>query len=206
MDPPSVTHLLQVPYRTGRLVPEGNFRIGSLRGHRPRRRGSRTSRSASPSMLNPNTAALMASPGQIESQGDWSMKARPVPLSMEPQVGNGGGTPYPRNDNVDSASMAVPNCVVASTMIAADTLGTTHVRTMCRWPAPTQRADSTYGRSRMAKTALRTTRDVPGASSTPRTSVVLHKPGPRIATSDTSRTSAGNEIQTSTSRWNNRSN
>jgi hypothetical protein len=44
-------------------------------------------------MLNPKTAALMASPGQIDNQGDWSMNARPVPLSMAPQVGNGGGTP-----------------------------------------------------------------------------------------------------------------
>ena len=36
---------------------------------------------------------LMASPGQIDSQGDCSMNARPVPLSIDPQVGNGGGTP-----------------------------------------------------------------------------------------------------------------
>ena len=44
-------------------------------------------------MLKPKTAALMASPGQIDNHGDWSMNARPVPLSIEPQVGNGGGTP-----------------------------------------------------------------------------------------------------------------
>ena len=31
--------------------------------------------------------------GQTESQGDWSMNARPVPLNMLPQAGYGGGTP-----------------------------------------------------------------------------------------------------------------
>ncbi len=64
-----------------------------LSGQRPRMRGSNTSRRASPSMLNPNTAPLIASPGQIDSHGDCSMYARPVPLSIDPHVGNGGGTP-----------------------------------------------------------------------------------------------------------------
>src|SRR5262245_19658213 len=57
----------------------------------------------------------------------------------------------------------------------------------------------------MPSTALRTTRAVPGANRMPRTSVVLHNPGPTIATSDTSSTSAGNEIQTSTTRCTDRS-
>ena len=35
----------------------------------PRSRGSRTSRSASPSMLNPNTASEMAAPGNSAIQG-----------------------------------------------------------------------------------------------------------------------------------------
>ena len=38
----------------------------------------------------------------------------------------------------------------------------------CKWPAPMQLADSMYGRWRMPRTALRTTREVPGASRMPR--------------------------------------
>ena len=64
-----------------------------------------------------------------------------------------------------------------------------------------QLADSMYGRWRMPSTALRTTRDVPGASKIPRIAVMLQRPGPATATMLISSTSAGNEIQMSTSRW-----
>ena len=68
-----------------------------------------------------------------------------------------------------------------------------------------QLADSMYGRWRMPITALRTTREVPGASRMPRMNVTLQRPGPTTATRLISSTSAGNEIQMSTSRWTSRS-
>jgi hypothetical protein len=43
------------------------------RGQAPRRRGSSTSRSASPSMLNPKTASEIATPGQMAIQGARNM-------------------------------------------------------------------------------------------------------------------------------------
>jgi hypothetical protein len=45
----------------------------NVRYRAPRSRGSSRSRKASPNMLNPNTAALKATPGQIANQGAWYM-------------------------------------------------------------------------------------------------------------------------------------
>src|SRR6185436_9200304 len=90
----------------------------------PRRRGSKTSRSASPSMLKPNTASEMAAPGKSAIHGAWIMNERPEPAIIEPHDGYGGGTPKPRNESADSTRITVPRPMVASTMMVASTLGT----------------------------------------------------------------------------------
>src|SRR5215212_7328848 len=69
--------------------------------------GSRTSRKPSPSRLRPSTVKKMARPGKIESHGAvviWSRASD----SMLPQLGNGGRTPRPRNDNAASDKTALP--------------------------------------------------------------------------------------------------
>src|SRR5438128_6981336 len=53
----------------------------------PRKRGSRTSRSASPSMLKPKTASEMATAGQSAIHGAWYMNVRPEPESIAPHDG-----------------------------------------------------------------------------------------------------------------------
>src|SRR5439155_8035789 len=69
--------------------------------------GSRMSRRPSPSRLRPSTVRKMARPGKIESHGAvliWSRASD----SMLPQLGKGGRTPRPRNDNAASDNTALP--------------------------------------------------------------------------------------------------
>src|SRR5262245_40474582 len=51
------------------------------------------------------------------------MKERPLPDSIPPQVGAGGGTPRPRNARPDSARITKPTRVVNNTMMGGNTLG-----------------------------------------------------------------------------------
>src|SRR5205085_2377077 len=90
--------------------------------HEPRSRGSSTSRSASPSMLKPNTTTEIATPGQMAIQGALYMYVRPEPDSIEPHDGCGGGTPYPRNDSADSARITPPSPMVAATVLPSRTV------------------------------------------------------------------------------------
>src|SRR5216683_5166033 len=80
----------------------------SGRRQAPRKRGSSTSRSASPSMLNAKTASEIATPGHTAIHGARYMYVRPEPESIEPHDGYGGGTPKPRNDSADSARITPP--------------------------------------------------------------------------------------------------
>ncbi len=66
---------------------DGDEADGRLLAHEPRRRGSSVSRSASPSRLVPNTARLMARPGQITSHGAFSAYSAAAIESMRPQEG-----------------------------------------------------------------------------------------------------------------------
>src|SRR5262249_11284512 len=97
----------------------------------PRNRGSSTSRSASPSMLNPNTASEIATPGHTAIHGARNMYVRPEPDNIAPHDGYGGGTPKPRNDSADSARMTAPSPIVARMMMVATTFGS-RWRTMMR--------------------------------------------------------------------------
>ncbi len=58
--------------------------------------GSRTSRTASPNRLKPNTASVIATPGQIGTQGALSANSSAPPCSIRPQAAVGSWTPSPR--------------------------------------------------------------------------------------------------------------
>jgi hypothetical protein len=62
-------------------------RYARIRAVPPRRRGSSTSRNASPSMLKPKTGSEMAAPGQSAIHGAWYMNERPEPDSIAPHDG-----------------------------------------------------------------------------------------------------------------------
>ena len=83
--PPTPPSMARLPDRwDARRAKTGD---GCAPGQRPRSRGSSTSRSASPSMLKPNTASEIASPGQMAIHGARYMYERPEPESMAPQDG-----------------------------------------------------------------------------------------------------------------------
>src|SRR5262249_40677864 len=131
--------------------------------HRPivpqwRRRGSRMSRSASPSRLVPNTARLMATPGKITSQGAVRTYSAADSDSMRPHDGCGSGMPRPGNESEESVRMAGPSWAVASTISGASVLGSTWRTAMRNSLMPTARAASTYGISRSASVLERMTR------------------------------------------------
>src|SRR5438093_2710819 len=68
----TVIPLYSAPRNSSR-APRNSSRPSSGAHRAPRSLGSRTSRSASPSMLNPNTASEIATPGQIAIQGARNM-------------------------------------------------------------------------------------------------------------------------------------
>ena len=115
-----------------------------------------------------------------------------------PQGGLRGGAAGLLNGSTPSAALtaALKSSADRYTWVAA-TIGSNQASRY-------QLAVSTYGSWRMAITAPRTTRELPGASKTPRMIVTLQSPGPITATRLTSSTRAGKEIQMSISRWKSR--
>src|SRR3546814_16577200 len=77
-------------------------------------RGSRASRSPSPSRLKPNTTRKIATPGHTDIHGACVRKFLAV-LSMLPQRGSGGCWPSPRKDRLAWAMIAVAVVSVACT-------------------------------------------------------------------------------------------
>src|SRR6266540_468687 len=118
-------------------------------------------------MLKPNTARLMATPGQIAIQGALYMYERPEPLSISHHEGYGGGTPKPRKLKAASVRITVPRLMVAMMMIGAMMFGRMYRRMMRRWWAPTARAASTNCCSLAAMAALRMMRELLEAERTP---------------------------------------
>src|SRR5438309_741951 len=102
---------------------DGDEAHGRLAAHEPRRRGSSVSRSASPSRVVPNTARLMARPGQITSHGAFSAYSAAAIESMRPHEGYGSGMPSPRNESAASTRIEPPSCAVARTMNGPIVLG-----------------------------------------------------------------------------------
>src|SRR6059036_174441 len=79
----------------------------------PRRNfGSRASRSESPKRLKPNTARLMARPGNTAIHGAFSEYDGAEPESISPQDGVGSAVPRPRKLRDASVRMAPPSWAV----------------------------------------------------------------------------------------------
>ena len=87
------------------------------------------------------------------------MYVRPVPLSMLPQVGAGGGTPRPRNERPASVRITAPMRVVNSTITTGMTFGTMWRIRMCHVRAPIDCAAWVYMFSFTEITAPRTMRE-----------------------------------------------
>ena len=92
----------------------------------------------------PNTARLMAMAGKMARWGAWIRNCRPVPPSMPPQVGVGGGGPKPRKERLASTMIVLPNWTEAKMMMGAVTLGRMCWNTIRVPVAPTARAASMY--------------------------------------------------------------
>ena len=133
------------------------------------------------------------------------MNVRPLPDSMAPQVGAGGGTPRPRKDRPDSARMTVPTRVVSSTMMGAITFGNMWCHRIRGAAAPMDCAACTYMCSRTDTTDERTMREPPMPSSSPRVPMICGMPGPSTDTTTIRTTRSGKLIQASTKRCTSRS-
>ena len=81
------------------------------------------SRAASPNMLVPYTTVASASPGHSTVHGATNMNSRLRPLSMAPQLGNGGWIPKPRKLRLASARMIAGMRSVSRITAGARTLG-----------------------------------------------------------------------------------
>src|SRR5215213_3476486 len=92
-----------------RAGPERNAQVFDLEqwrcDHRCACRGSSTSRSPSPSKLNPRTARTMARPAANATCGEVKSTSWPSE-SIVPQSAVGGCTPSPRNDSAARSSSA----------------------------------------------------------------------------------------------------
>jgi hypothetical protein len=74
----------------------GPFGPWGQAAQRSRSLGSRTSHSASPNRLMPNTVSMIARPGKTAIQGAVEAYSSAPPCSISPQAGTGSCTPSPR--------------------------------------------------------------------------------------------------------------
>src|SRR5690606_18827849 len=109
-----------------------------------RKRGSSTSRSASPNRLNESTATLIATPGTIDVH-QASTQTERVSFNIVPRLGGlSDAMLSPRKLSAASARMAFPIWMLATTMIGAKTLGSTWRSMMRTEPLPIDSAASMY--------------------------------------------------------------
>ena len=109
---------------------ERNGEIANRQHVSPRRqdsrnRGSRRSRSASPTRFSENAVSTIIMPGKNSSHDARVMKVRDS-ASMLPQLGMSGGAPSPRK-----SSDAAPSCAKANTKLACTSSGETRFGRMC---------------------------------------------------------------------------
>src|SRR5919201_3795991 len=110
-------------------------------------RGSRKSRSASPTRLSASTMTKIARPGSSTTCGLRITNCRPV-ASMLPQSAVGGCVPRPRNDRPAVARIFAPTSRLKATITGDSRWGRTWRRRMTGSVAPSARAASTNSRSR----------------------------------------------------------
>src|SRR3954465_7735732 len=77
------------------------------------------------------------------------------------------GSPRPRNDRVDSDTMALPTARVVLTNTSGSTDGRTGLTMTCPWPPPSALARSMYGRASTDRVWARTSRAPVGQDTTP---------------------------------------
>src|SRR5690606_13296713 len=92
--------------------------------HQRPARGSRASRSPSPTRLKASTVITIARPGKVATLQAPIRLARPTE-TMYPQEGEGGWTPSPRKERPASSTIVLPIPRVAATITGASTFGTT---------------------------------------------------------------------------------
>ena len=125
--------------------------------NRVRCRGSRTSRTPSPSRLKANTVTRIARPGntpihQAVVRKPWAS------YSMRPQEGSGGCTPSPRNDRAASDRIAKANEIDVCTTTGPEIFGSTWPNRMRGVDTPIVRAACTNCVSRTRRVSARATR------------------------------------------------
>src|ERR1019366_3517284 len=136
------------------------------RGHNWRaRRGSRASRSPSPSRLIASTVSASKMPGNRMMWNATATKLRPSAI-MLPQLGICAGTPTPRNDSADSMSTADAAMKVACTTSGAVMFGSTWRHRISGSRVPIACAASTKSCSRSVSASERTRRTTRGTSGT----------------------------------------
>src|SRR5207244_978900 len=124
-----------------------------------RARGSRASRSPSPTRLKASVVANRKSPGKtIIHQA--TVKIDPASESILPQDGVVGGTPMPRKESAASNRMLFGMIRVVNTSTGAKTFGSTSRVMIRRSLAPAARAASTNSFSRRRRTSPRTNREM----------------------------------------------
>src|ERR1700749_2681552 len=106
----------------GRKADAQIFDLQQRFGH-VRIRGSRMSRSPSPSRLKHNTASIKARPGNATSHHFPVEMKRAPSATMMPHSGVGGLTPRPINESPAALRMAQPRLSDICTAIAGKTFG-----------------------------------------------------------------------------------
>ena len=155
--------ILRLP-RIGRNVAEVEGEEAGVESHeeasavRPSRvRGSRKSRTASPTRLRASTITKIATPGSSTTCGLRITNCRPV-ASMLPQSAVGGWVPSPRKDSPAVVRILAPTSRLKATTTGESRCGTTWRARISRSGLPSARAASTNSRSRTESTTPRTRR------------------------------------------------
>ena len=118
-------------------------------------------------MFTPYTTMLNAKPGQMTIHGALNMNRRPLPLSMPPQLGAGGGMPKPRKLSEASPRITPGTASEKLMMMGARMLGRMCLSSTLDVEPPMAIEASRYEFSLMLMTTLREKREPPIPPDTP---------------------------------------
>ncbi len=144
-----------VPCRVEKLTRRSSTRSSAVI---VRIRGSRMSRSPSPSRLKHSTVSISARPGNATSHHLPVVMKRAPSATMMPHSGVGACTPRPMKDSPAAFRIAQPRLSEICTAIAGSTFGSRKRSTTDRWPSPQARAASTQPALRRTFTSARAKR------------------------------------------------
>src|SRR5581483_4369192 len=171
---------------------DGAHRVGT-------RRGSRTSRSPSPSRLNATAVSRIAAPGNVTSH-HWVVKYDWPWLTIRPQSGVGSCAPRPRNESADAVRMTADTSSETCTISGVIEFGRTCRRRIRRCGTPSARAASTYWRPATEAACPRTSRVYHGHHVSAIARVVFPIEGDSTAANASASSRAGNARNTSVIR------